>query len=91
MKLIQSQKNYGKLISFKRFLYRKDKTNSSTINWRCTVKSCKGRLITSLQPSDGDTPSERGEHHHLPDPARLEVKQLHERTITQKKQVQTGQ
>lgn len=74
MKLIQSQKNYGKLISFKRFLYRKDKTNSSTINWRCTVKS-----------SDGDTPSERGEHHHLPDPARLEVKQLHERTITQKK------
>ena len=74
MKLIQSQKNDGKLISFKRFLYCKDKTNSSTINWRCTVKS-----------SDGDTPSERGEHHHLPDPARLEVKQLHERTITQKK------
>ena len=48
MKLIQSKKNYGKLISFKRFLYRKDKTNSSTINWRCTVKS-----------SDGDTPSEQ--------------------------------
>ena len=73
---LPSLKKEGNLISFRGYLYRKGKKHTSTINWRCTVRACKGRLITNREPSDGDVPVERGEHAHLPNPARVEVKKL---------------
>lgn len=79
MEIIDSLKKDGKLISFDGYLYRKDRICTTTINWRCTVKGCKGRLITSSAPNEGDVPDVTGQHCHIPNPARAAVKQLHSR------------
>lgn len=47
------------------------------------MNDCKGRLSTTTEPANGDILIERGEHNHLPDPARVEVKKLHERLSEQ--------
>ena len=81
MEFVDSLKSNGKLVSFNGRLYRKDKEHKNTINWRCTVKGCKGRLITSAVSSVEDIPCVRREHCHLPDPSKVEVKKLHSRLI----------
>ena len=62
-------------------MYRKDKEHKTTINWRCSVKGCKGDLVTRAVPNMGDIPCGRREHCHLPDPAKVEIKKLHSRVI----------
>ena len=66
------------MVSYKGYLYGKDKTNKATINWRCAVKSCKGRLITTKNAKNGNAPARvSGKHFHAPDPACIEVKKVH--------------
>ena len=68
MEFVESLKNGGKLVSYNGYLYRRDKEYKTTINWRCTEKGCKGRLITSAVSSTDEIPCVRGEHCHLPNP-----------------------
>ena len=79
MEFVDSLKNGGKLVSYNGYLYRRDKEHKTTINWRCTIKGCKGRLITSAVSSTDEIPYVRGEHCHLPNPSKVEVKKLHSR------------
>ena len=39
MEFIESLIKEGQLISYERYLYRKDKTNKTTNNWRCAVRT----------------------------------------------------
>ena len=69
------------------FLYRKDKAKLNTVNWRCSVHSCKGRLITPIldprpEVQEDINPIEKGEHNHPPDPAGITVKKLQDRVKT---------
>lgn len=74
----------GVLLVHRGFVYRKDKVKGNTINWRCSVRDCKGRLVTpllDLQPGpveDDVEPVQKEEHLHAPNPARVEVKKLQE-------------
>ena len=84
MEFIKSLVEDGQMVSYKGYLYRKDKTNKATINWRCSVKSCKGRLTTTINANNDDVPTRvSGEHFHAPDPARIEVKKVNAR-VTEK-------
>lgn len=83
MELVDSLKCDGKMASYAGYLYRKDKQHQSTTNWRCAVRGCKGRLITANNAPDNSEPTVRGEHSHVPDPARIEVKKL-QGNVTQK-------
>ena len=84
MEFVESLVKEGQLVSFGGYLYRKDKTNKTTINWRCAVKACKGRLTTTINAKNGDVPTRvGGEHVHAPDPARIEVKKVQSR-VTEK-------
>lgn len=79
-------------MAYQGYIYRKDHVKGNTINWRCSVRDCKGRLVTPLMdlqpgPVDDDVePVRKGDHLHAPDPARVEVKKLHgvvkERAVT---------
>lgn len=84
MEFVESLVKEGQLVSYGGYLYRKDKPNKTTINWRCAVKACKGRLTTVKHAENGDVPTRvGGEHLHAPDPARIEVKKVHSR-VTEK-------
>ena len=49
------------------FIYRKDKQNSSTVNWRCKTLNCKGRIVTNHHVMTGDCPlGTSGIHSHPP-------------------------
>lgn len=82
MEVIESCKS-GRLIGYSGFLYRVDRKNQSTINWRCVVKGCKGRLGTPREYQEGDIPIERGQHNHIPDPSAIEIKKLQSRVAEQ--------
>ena len=73
---VESLVKKGQLVSYEGYLYHKDETNKTTINWRCAVKACKGRL--TINADDGDVPTRvSGEHLYALVPARIEVKQVH--------------
>ena len=79
--------NKGKdMIGYNGNLYRKDKSRTYTINWRCVKEGCKGRLTTSLdyqkQIRNNEIPVETGDHAHPPDPAGVQVKKIENR-VTQ--------
>lgn len=65
------------MISYEGFLYRKDKIQLNTINWRCAKTGCKGRLTTSLQfRQQQQTPVISGVHMHPPNPAEVAVRRV---------------
>ena len=51
--------------------YRRDKTNLTTINWRCAKAGCKGRLLTSYNQEQ--PPVSSGVHMHPPNPVKVSV------------------
>ena len=54
------------------YTYRKDSSNITSVNWRCSVRGCKGRLSTPVNYSGPDiTPVEKGTHNHAPNPAKV--------------------
>ena len=57
-------------IAFAGFRYRKDKEHpsSNTISWRCTERSCNGRLKTSCTY---ENPVQTKQHNHFPCPDRV--------------------
>ena len=76
MEFTKSRKG-SDMISYKGFLYRKDKTKLNTINWRCAKAGCKGRLTTDLQyRQQQQPPVSSGVHMHPPNPAELTVRRV---------------
>ena len=59
-------------IGYNGYGYRLDKTSLNSINWRCDVAKCKGRLTTEIDyRSSRRNPIETGEHSHAPNPAKI--------------------
>jgi protocatechuate 3,4-dioxygenase beta subunit len=52
--------NKNDVVAFNGYMYRKDKVRIETIDWRCTVRGCKGRLITQIAFEEDEAPTERG-------------------------------
>lgn len=69
--IFKSTKGQDK-IAFNGYSYRKDKTSMQSVNWRCDVSKCKGRLITCIDYKNSTSePIETGEHFHAPNPAKI--------------------
>ena len=84
MEFIKSHVKDGQMVLYKGYFFRKDKTDKATINRRCAVKSCKGRLTATINAENDDVPARvSGEHFHAPYPACIEVKKVHAR-VTEK-------
>ena len=78
MEIIVSNRGKNK-IAYNGFIYRKDKATQKTITWSCEVKSCKGRLSTSLEYENDRTCTEKGEHSHVPDPVKVGEEKVKEK------------
>lgn len=70
MEILVSSRGQNKL-GYNGFIYRKDKATQTTISWLCEVKGCKGRLSTTLEYERDRNCTERGEHSHAPQPAKV--------------------
>ncbi|XP_064104029.1 uncharacterized protein LOC135213860 [Macrobrachium nipponense] len=73
MEVIKSQKGKD-LLSYDGYLYRKNKTNKTSQNWRCVMKDCRGTLKTVPNYQEKCEAKIGQEHNHGPDHARQSVR-----------------
>ena len=71
------------------FLFRKDKSRITTINWRCVQKNCLGRLTTSVyyKNQDPDIPFpiiHSGNHSHSANPGEICLRKIKNKCVMMK-------
>ncbi|OAF69564.1 hypothetical protein A3Q56_02641 [Intoshia linei] len=72
--ILMSQKNKPKLC-YLGYYYIIDRKTLSTINWKCNVRRCKGRAVSSIGVLNGDSQKieVKGEHGHMPSSVEMEM------------------
>lgn len=68
MEVLKSRYSNDKIL-FNYYIYRRDRVNKTTINWRCAQDKCKGRISTSLDYRNGAIPDVKHDHNHPANPA----------------------
>lgn len=68
MEVIQSRYSNDKIL-YNWYLYRRDRVNKTTVNWRCVQDKCKGRISTPLDYRNGAIPNVKNDHNHPANPA----------------------
>ncbi|KAL8601677.1 hypothetical protein ACOMHN_033853 [Nucella lapillus] len=63
MEVIQSRYSNDKIL-YNWYLYRRDRVNKTTVNWRCVQDKCKGRISTPLDYRNGAIPNVKNDHNH---------------------------
>jgi hypothetical protein len=81
MPIVKSQKG-SDLLEHEGYLYRQDRNNLNTKNWRCQQDKkykCKARAVTPLdyEGIEDENIRLKGEHSHPPDPAEVGKRKLH--------------
>ncbi|KAL8601664.1 hypothetical protein ACOMHN_033840 [Nucella lapillus] len=61
MEVIQSRYSNDKIL-YNWYLYRRDRVNKTTVNWRCVQDKCKGRISTPLDYRNGAIPNVKNDH-----------------------------
>lgn len=71
-----TRRNGKPRVSYGGYVYREDKEHVTSINWRCSVTGCKGRLVTPVAYGANTNPIERGQHCHGPDHGKAEYERV---------------